>query len=339
MSEPAAGAGLLGSPESVFCTYPIPEPGLFILRMHFDTGVFSGAQAPAPAEIVQGAAGCAGLVALVRDQVSDEVMAALPRLRAVANYGVGYDNVDLNAASRRGVLVTNTPDVLTEATADLTWALLLALARRLGEGERMVRAGKFHGWDPRMLLGADVSGATLGLVGFGRIAHAVARRAQGFAMSVIYSSRREDRQAESMGMVRVPLERVLQEADFVSIHVALTPETRHLIDAGALRRMRPTAYLINTSRGPVVDEVALLQALREGWIAGAALDVYEREPDVPVALRRLENVVLLPHLGSATRNARAGMARLCALNMVAALSGQVPPNLVNRDVLGIGVRD
>ena len=167
----------------------------------------------------------------------------------------------------------------------------------------------------------------------------MARRAQGFAMSVIYSSRREDRQAESMGMVRVPLERVLQEADFVSIHVALTPETRHLIDAGALRRMRPTAYLINTSRGPVVDEVALLQALREGWIAGAALDVYEREPDVPVALRRLENVVLLPHLGSATRNARAGMARLCALNMVAALSGQVPPNLVNRDVLGIGVRD
>jgi glyoxylate reductase len=273
------------------------------------------------------------MLTLVRDRVDAELLEALPELRAIANYGVGYDNIDIVEATRRGIVVTNTPDVLTAATADLAFALLLACTRRLGEGERLVRSGGFGGWDPQMLLGLELEGATLGLLGVGRIGLAVARRATGFGMKLLHVSRHESAEATALGSRRVELNELLDASDVVSIHVSLNDDTRHIIDASALRRMKPTAYLVNTARGPIVDEVALAQALREGWIAGAGLDVYEREPQVEPALLELDNVVLLPHLGSATTRARSEMARVAATNLVAALSGHRPPNPVNPEVL------
>ena len=269
----------------VFLTYPIPDPGLPTLRSAFKVNVFRGRGAPTADDIAAGAAGCPGLLVLVRDRVDAELMARLPDLRAIANYGVGIDNIDVAEASRRGIMVTNTPDVLTEATADLTWALLLAVARRVGEGDRMMREGRFTGWTPDMLRGADLQGSTLGLVGFGHIARAVARRAAGFRVRVIHHSRSEHPEAaDEVGSHAVSLDQLLAQADFISLHVPLTPETTHLIDAAALRQMKPTAYLINTSRGAVVDEAALVEALREGVIAGAGLDVYEHEPEIAPGL-------------------------------------------------------
>lgn len=319
--------------DQVFVTYPIPDPGLPLLRERFDVRVFEADRAPSRDELIAMAAGAAGVVSLVRDQIDATILAALPNLRVVANYGVGYDNIDVAAASARGVLVTNTPGVLTDATADLTWALILAVARRIGEGERIMRAGRFRGWDPKMLLGADVFGATLGLVGFGRIGQAVASRARGFDMRMVYISRHEVGVAHALGARRVTLDELLEQSDFVSLHVSLNEGTRHLIGEAALRRMQPTAYLVNTARGPIIDEKALVRALREGWIAGAALDVYEREPQLTQGLAELENLVLMPHLGSATVRARSEMARLAATNLVAGLSGERPPNLVNPEVL------
>ncbi|MHB8508188.1 MAG: 2-hydroxyacid dehydrogenase [Candidatus Dormibacteria bacterium] len=319
--------------KKVHVTYPIPSPGLSILRERLDVNLREDESAPTQAELVAAAQGCEGLLTLVRDRVTDDVLEDLPMLRVVANYGVGYDNIDVAAATRRGVLVTNTPDVLTEATADLAFALILAVARRLGEGERLVRAGGFGGWDPRMLIGADVHGATIGLVGMGRIAQAVARRAAGFSMTVLYHSRTEVAEAVAAGWQRVELEHLLTRADFVSVHVPLGPETRHLLDARRLRLMKSSAYLINTARGPVVDEAALVTGLREGWLAGAGLDVYEREPELAEGLAGLDNVVLLPHLGSATLGARSEMARVAATNLVRALGGHLPPNPVNPEAL------
>ncbi|MEA2645854.1 MAG: glyoxylate reductase [Chloroflexota bacterium] len=318
----------------VFVTYPIPDPGLPTLRSAFKVTVFRGRAAPTADEIVAGAEACPGMLVLVRDRVDAALLARLPALRAIANYGVGVDNIDVAEATRRGVMVTNTPDVLTEATADLTWALLLAVARRVGEGERMMRAGAFTGWTPDMLRGADLQGSTLGLVGFGRIARAVARRAAGFRMRVIHHARSEHPEAAAAVESRpVSLDQLLGEADFVSLHVPLTPATTHLIDAAALRQMKPTAHLINTARGAVVDEAALVAALRDGLIGGAGLDVYEREPAMADGLAELENVVLLPHLGSATVGTRAAMSRMAAGNLVMALSGQRPTHLVNPEVL------
>jgi glyoxylate reductase len=267
---------------------------------------------------------------LVRDRVDASLINRLPKLEAIANYGVGYDNIAVAEATRRGILVTNTPDVLTEATADLAWALLLASARRLGEGERMVRAGAFTGWTPDMLVGAELQGQTLGLVGFGRIARAVARRAGGFRMRLLHHARSPHQaEAEELGSRAVSLDRLLREADFVSLHVPLTPDTLHLIDEAELKKMKPTAHLVNTSRGPVLHEAALARALRDGWIAGAGLDVYEDEPAVDPSLLELDNAVLLPHLGSATTATRSAMSRVAATNLVLALQGQRPPHLVN----------
>jgi glyoxylate reductase len=300
-----------------------------MLGERFEVRVHESETKPTAGEIAAAAAGCAGIVGLVRDSIDAALMDRLPGLRAIANYGVGYDNIEVEAATARGILVTNTPDVLTDATADLTFALLLAVARRLGEGEAMVRAGEFHGWSPAMLVGADLAGATLGLVGFGRIAAAVGRRARGFGMQLLHTARHDHAEAEALGSRRVELDELLATSDFVSIHVPLTDETRHLIGAEALRKMKPTAYLINTARGPIVDEAALGEALATGVIAGAGLDVYEREPEVHASLLTLRNVVLLPHLGSASVGAREGMSRLAAANLIAALSGERPPNLLN----------
>lgn len=256
-----------------------------------------------------------GLISMVTDTVDRAVVEAGTDLRVIANVAVGYNNIDVAAARERGIIVTNTPDVLTDATADLAWALILAITRRLGEGERLVRRGEWKGWAFDQLLGMELRGKQLGIVGFGRIGRAVAARAVGFGMTVAHSSR-------SGG--GIPLDRLLSTSDIVSLHVPLTPETRHLIDQAALARMKRTAYLINTTRGPVVDEAALAWALENRLIAGAALDVYEREPIVHEELLSLENVVLAPHLGSATTETRTAMADLAARNALAVLAGQPP---------------
>ena len=271
-------------------------------------------------ELLRRAGGREGLMLMLTDRVDDELLdAAGPPLRIVANYAVGVDNVDLDACRRRGVVVSNTPDVLTETTAELTLALMLELLRRVAEGDRLIRRGEDWIWAPNLMLGRGLGGLTLGLIGHGRIGQAVERLALNHGMRIVWSSRGG---GQSLGTL-------LSDTDVVSLHLPLTDETRHLIDAGALARMKPTAVLVNTSRGPIVDEEALVAALAEGRIAGAALDVFEREPEVHPGLLGLENVVLVPHLGSATEETREAMGMLCveALRTVL-LEGSVPANAV-----------
>ena len=276
-----------------------------------------------------------GLLCMITDAVDDELLGRAPRLKMIANMGVGYNHIDIAAATRRGIPVSNTPGVLTDATADLAFTLILAVARRVVEGDRRVREGKFKLWAPFLFLGREVSGKTLGIVGFGRIGRAVARRAAGFGMRVLYHNRSRLTPAEERESPAeyADLNTLLAQADFVSLHVPRSGETRHLIGAAELSRMKPTAYLINTARGPVVDEVALLATLQRGMIAGAGLDVYENEPALTPGLADLPNVVLLPHVGSATLETRTAMAAMAARNLIAGLDGQRPPNLVNPEVL------
>ncbi|HUJ78843.1 MAG TPA: D-glycerate dehydrogenase [Nitrospiria bacterium] len=282
-------------------------------------------------ELLQAVDGAEGLITMLNDSIDAAVMAAAPKLRIIANYAVGYNNIDVVAASRRGIDVTNTPGVLTEATADLTWALILATARRLHEGEALVRSGRWTGWAPTQLVGGEIYGKTIGIIGMGRIGQAVARRAQGFAMDIIYHSRNRLPLIKEvvLGARYQSLKTLLHEADVVTLHLPLTNESRHVIGQEALQWMKPTAYLINTARGPVVDEKALLKALARKQIAGAGFDVYEEEPRVPAALRRLNNVVLLPHLGSAARETRVQMGMMVIDNLAARFAGHEPPNKVN----------
>jgi glyoxylate reductase len=263
------------------------------------------------------------MVTLLTERVDAAVLDAAPRLRIVANFAVGYDNVDVAAATARGVCVSNTPDVLTEATADLAFALALAAARRLGEGERMVRAGRWRGWAPDQLLGVDVWGRVLGIVGMGRIGEAMARRGRGFGMEVIATTR-----ASSAAEV----DALFARADVVSLHCPLTPATRGMVDARRLALMKPTAVLVNTARGPLIDEAALAAALAAGRLAGAGLDVFAEEPAIHPALLAEERVVLAPHIGSATTTARTRMGELCASAVRAVLRGEAPPNLVDPSV-------
>jgi len=283
---------------------------------------------PQPRErLLEHVARADGILCSLFDRIDGEFFAAAPKLRVVAQFGVGYDNIDIEAAAKRSLTVTNTPDVLTEATADLAWALLLAAARRVGEGERLLRRGEWTGWEPGQLLGAQVSGATLGIVGAGRIGVATGLRARGFDMRVIYTSRSVNETLESaVAACRTDLESLLRESDFVSFHVALTPDTRHLLNAERLALMKPGAVLVNTARGAVVDEAALAEALANGRLAAAGLDVYENEPRVHPRLLELENVVLAPHLGSATRSTREAMGILAARNLLAGLTDEVPPS-------------
>jgi glyoxylate reductase len=269
-------------------------------------------------ELVARLAGKQALMSMVTDTVDAAVIEAGSELRLIANVAVGYNNVDVTAARARGIVVTNTPDVLTDATADFTLALILAVTRRLGEGERLLRRGAWRGWAFDQLLGMQLRGRQLGIVGYGRIGQAVATRAKAFGMTVVHSSR------PGPGARDSGLDRLLSSSDVVSLHVPLSPETRHLIGQTELARMKRSAYLINTTRGPVVDEAALAWALKQRLIAGAALDVYEREPEVHPDLRSLENVVLAPHLGSATTETRTAMADLAASNVIAVLGGQAP---------------
>jgi glyoxylate reductase len=268
-------------------------------------------------------------ICTLTDRVDAAMLADVPRLKILANYAVGYNNIDLAAAAQQGIVVTNTPDVLTESTADLTWALMLAVARRIAAGDAYVRSGAWPGWAPTQMLGADVSGKVLGIVGMGRIGQAVARRAAGFNMRICYSSRTtqvHDRMDASWE--RRAFTDLLHDSDFVTLHVPLTPDTQHLIGTEQLALMKPTAFLINTSRGPVVDEAALVSALLQRRLAGAGLDVFEREPAFHPSLRELHQVVLLPHLGSATLATRVRMGMICLENIAALFAGLSPPNQV-----------
>lgn len=273
-------------------------------------------------ELLSRLAGKHALVCLLTDTIDQAVLdAAGPSLRIVANVAVGYNNIDVPACRASGVVATNTPDVLTNACADFAWALILAVTRRLGEGERVVRRGEWKGWSLDYMLGMELRGKQLGIAGMGRIGRAVAERAPAFGMTIAYA---DEYEANIPGAVRMPVDRLLSTSDVVTLHVPMTDATRHLIDQKALTRMKRTAYLINTSRGPVVDEAALAWALRERLIAGAALDVYEREPIVHPDLLGLENVMLIPHLASATTETRTAMADLAASNVLAVLNGQPP---------------
>jgi glyoxylate reductase len=275
-----------------------------------------------------------GLVCLLTERVNEELLRAAPKLRIASNVAVGFDNIDVPACTKRGVVATNTPGVLDETTADFAWTLLMAVARRLGEGEQLARSGNWKGWDLDQLVGTDVWGKTLGLVGFGRIGRAVARRAVGFQMKVIYSDAVRaplDVEKELQAEYR-DLNALLAESDFVSVHVPLLEETRGLFGSAKFARMKPTAFLINTARGPVVDEAALVYALESGKIAGAALDVYENEPFIHPGLKRT-NVVLAPHLASASLETRTKMACMAAENVVALFTGQRPANMLNPDIL------
>jgi glyoxylate reductase len=319
-------------PGTVLCTLALPEPGPARLAAVAELRVMG--RIPSATELQSALReGVDVLCPQLRDRIDADVLdAGRPRLRAVCTYAVGYDNVDVPAATARGVIVANTPGVLTDATADCAMGLILAAARRLCEGDRLVRQGHFSGWEPEFLLGLDLHDALLGVVGFGRIGQAVARRALGFSMRVAVAEHSPAPPVADDLRDRVqvlPLPDLLREADVISLHLPLTAATHHLIDAAALRLMKPTAVLVNTARGAIVDEAALTVGLREGWIAGAGLDVYEDEPRLSPGLVDCDTAVLSPHLGSATVRTRAAMAELCAENAVAALAGQLPRHAVN----------
>ena len=315
--------------EKVLVTREIPEAGLRPFE-DFDVTVLSEGP-PERDELLEAVRGIAGVLSTVTEKIDAEFMdAAGDDLKVIANMAVGYDNVDLEAANERGVVVTNTPGVLTETTADTAFMLLLAAARRLGEGERIVRAGEWEAWGPKMLLGPDVWGKKLGILGFGEIGQALARRAKGFGMELIYWNRSRKEEAEKELEARyLELGELLETCDFLSIHAPLTEETTHLIGAPELEKMKTEAVLVNTSRGPLVDEGALADALEEGQIFAAGLDVYEEEPMVHLKLLELENVVLAPHIGSASFETRDRMAATAGEDLRAVLRGEQPKNPVN----------
>lgn len=322
----------------ILITRQIPEIGIQHLRSKFDVEVFPHDRAMTKEEMVAAIKDKDGLLSLLSDPITAEIMDAAPNLKVIANYAVGYNNIDVKAATERGIMVCNTPGVLTQATADLAWALLMSVSRRIVESDRYVREGKFFdGWKPMLHLGGDIYGRTLGIIGLGRIGQAVAERgALGFKMKVLYTANSPKPEAEArLGAKRVTLEELLRESDYISINSPLTPETRYMIGAKELRMMKKTAYLINTARGPIVDEKALVEALREGVIAGAGLDVYENEPALAPGLVELENVVVAAHIGSATTETRDKMSLMNAEDLTAALEGRRPVNLVNPEVRGI----
>jgi glyoxylate reductase len=310
--------------QRVFVTRKIPDEGLKMITEKFDTTVWSSQEPPSIQEIIQNAEDCDGLVTLLSDSIGPDVINKLPKLRVIAQYAVGYDNIDVSLATKRKIAVTNTPGVLTETTADLTWALLMAASRRIVEADRYIRDKKWDvAWGPELLLGSDIFGATLGIVGMGRIGQSVARRAAGFNMKI----------ENELDAKHVDLHTLLRESDIVTLHIPLNSETHHLISKAELEMMKENSILVNTSRGKVVDESALYTALKEGHIGSAGLDVFQEEPiSKNSPLLDLENVVIVPHIGSASKNTRATMSRMCAENLIAALDGNMPPNIINPEV-------
>ncbi len=318
----------------IFVTDEIPEIGLKKLKAKFDVTVGGGEEILSRAELMDKISDVDAIVSTVNEPLDKDVIDAGKQLKVIACMAVGYNNVDVEHATQKGIMVTNTPGVLTDTTADLTWSLLMAISRRIVEGDSFIRAGKYKKWRPKMLLGSDICGKTIGIIGFGRIGQQVAKRASGFDMKVLYCDVVPiSPEIEKMyNATRVEIDTLLKESDYVTLHTLLTKETHHLINEKRLSLMKSSAYLINASRGPVVDEEALVKALQKKQIAGAALDVYENEPKLTPGLAELANVVLLPHLGSATLETRNKMAEMAADNAIAALSGETPPNLVNREL-------
>jgi glyoxylate reductase len=320
---------------SMLISRSLPADAVTRARARADVDV-NEADAPLPRnELIRRLQGRQGLVCMISEAVDEELLASCPDLKVASNVAVGFNNIDVAAATRHGVVVTNTPDVLTETTADFAWTLLMAISRRVVEADRYVREGKFDQWKNMLLLGGDIHGKTLGIVGFGRIGRAMAKRAEGFGMRVIYQDAVAADPAieRELRASRTDIATLLKESDFVTLHTPLLPETRHLINAQSLKTMKKTAYLINASRGPVVDEAALAQALKEGWIAGAGIDVFEDEPKIHPGLMGLTNVVLAPHIGSASWETRLQMANLAVDNCLAVLEGRTPPTPVNAEAL------
>jgi len=318
----------------VFATHQLFDEARQILDAACDVEYWANEERPPREEVLRRVKDKEGLVCLLTEKVNDELLRITPKLRIAANVAVGYDNIDVDTCTKRGVVATNTPGVLDETTADFAWALMMAVARRLAEGEQLARSGNWKGWNLDQLVGADIWGKTLGLVGFGRIGRAVARRALGFQMKVIYTDavKAPAEVEKSLNVQFRDMNALLAESDFISLHVPLMPETRGLFNSPKFYRMKPTAFLINTSRGPVVEEAALVAALEAKKIAGAALDVYENEPFIHPGLKRA-NVVLAPHLASASLETRTKMAVMAANNVVALFKGQMPPNMLNPAVL------
>ncbi len=320
--------------HKVFITRQIPDKGIKLLRdkgYEVDISEKDGVLTREELLLALRSKSYDAVLSLLTDKIDDQIMASAPSVKIFANYAVGYDNFDLEAAKARGVIMTNTPGVLTNAVAELALALMLAVARRIPESDQYVRTGKFVGWGPMLLLGTELAGKKLGIVGSGRIGFTVARQAKnGFQMSVCYHDLRQNEamEKELEAEFKASLDDLLRESDFVSIHVPLLPTTRHLIDQAKLSLMKPSAILINTSRGPVIDESALVEALKTGIIRGAGLDVFESEPQLASGLTELSNAVLAPHIGSATDFTRDEMSRLAAQNIIAVLEGQSPPNLI-----------
>jgi glyoxylate reductase len=322
----------------VYVTRELPERGLKTIKERFDAEVWPEYAPPPKKTIIEKAKDVDALATLLSDKIDAEVFDAAPKLKMIAQLAVGFDNVDVQEATKRGIYVSNTPEVLTDTTADFAWTLLMALARRVVEADKYIRMGKWKvGWHPAMLQGRDVYGATMGIVGAGRIGYAVAKRATGFSMKILfYDVIPRPEMEKDFGAKKVDLDELLKQSDFVSVHVPLMKETHHLINAEKLRLMKKTAYLINNSRGPVVDEKALYEALNEGRIAGAGLDVFEQEPtSLANPLLKLDNVVVAPHISSASYETRSKMAEMVADNLIAFFEGKKPPNLINPDVLKV----
>lgn len=326
------------SKPKVYVTRELPERGLKIIKARFNAEVWTEYSPPPKKVIIEKVKDVDALASLLSDKLDAEVFDAAPKLKIIAQMAVGFDNIDVPEATKRGIYITNTPEVLTETTADFAWTLLMAVARRVVEADKYVRSGQWKvGWHPMMMQGRDVHDATLGVVGAGRIGYAVARRAKGFNMKILYYDiiPRPEMEKE-LNAKKVDLNTLLKESDFVSVHTPLTKETHHLINAEKLALMKKTAYLINTARGPVVNEKALYQALKKGKIAGAGLDVFEQEP-IPVdnPLLKLDNVVVAPHISSASYETRSRMAKMVAENLVAFFEGRKPPNLINPEVMKV----
>ncbi len=318
--------------QKVFITRLIPQQGIDILKEHFEVSVFPEKRPIKKKELKRLAKGCVGLIPLLTDRVDAEIMDKTG-IKAISNFAVGVDNVDIEAATARKIPVMNTPGVLTNATADLTFSLILGTARRLVEADNYFRTGKWNGWDPLLLLGGDVSGKTLGIVGLGRIGKAVAERAKGFGMEVIYNSRAKFQDDERLlGIKFASLKELLKKSDFVTLHTPYTEATHHLIGRKELELMKPSAYLINTARGQIINEEELIEGLQEGLIAGAGLDVYYAEPKFNKELAKLTNVILLPHIGSASLETRTNMAIIAAENLKNALFGNRPAHIINPEI-------
>jgi len=317
----------------IFVTRKIPEPGLDLLRKEHKLEINPYNRVLTKEEIIKGVRGKDGLLCLLTDQIDRDIIASDSKLKMIANYAVGYNNIDVETATKKNIPVSNTPEVLTDTTAEMAWSLLFSTARRIAEGDKFTRTGRFKGWDPMLMLGQGVSNKTLGIIGAGRIGTAFGLKSKGFDMNILYVDEKQNKTLEcEVNAKKVEMFEVLKKSDFISLHVSLNESTHHMMGEKELKMMKENAILINTSRGPVVDEQALIRALKEKWIFGAGLDVYEHEPDVGTELKNLNNVILQPHSASATVETRTKMALMAAENMTVGLKGEIPPNCVNKEI-------